>query len=127
MIRTLALASLAATALAGPAAAAPAAHQCFFANQLSSWTAAGDSTVNLRVGVNDFYQLQLLGPCPDLKWAESIGIKTRGGSDNICSGLDVELIVPSTVTHTVPQRCMATSLRKLSPDEAAALPRKQKP
>ncbi len=111
----------------GAGAASPAPKACFFAHELSSWREAGDKTVNLRVGVSDVYQLKLLAPCPDLPFAESIGVETSNGSSNICSGLDISLIVPSSVTHTVPQRCMATSLRRLTPEEAKALPAREKP
>ncbi len=127
---TAAIAAAVLGALAVQAASArPArpARACFFASQLSSWKEVGDRTVNLRVGVNDVYQLQLLSRCPDLRYAEAVGVETRGGSSQICSGLDVNLIVPSSVTHSIPQRCMATSLRKLSRDEAKALPRGEKP
>ncbi len=121
MLAALACATSPAAAASGPG------RQCFYASELSSWKEVGDRTVNLRVGVNDLYQLDLLGPCPDLPWAESIGIETRGASNQICSGLDVSLIVSGSVTHTVPQRCMATSLHKLSKAEADALPRSQRP
>ena len=127
-IATLCLAAASTALLSSPGRTAPApAQACFFADQLSSWKEAGDDVVNLRVGVGDIYQLKLLGSCPDLRYAEAIGIETRGGSRHICSGLDVTLVVPSSVTHTVPRRCMATSLRKLSPEEAKALPRGQRP
>ncbi len=120
--------ALSALAIAGsPALAADSPRACFFANQISSWKEAGDQTVNLRVGVSDFYQLRLLAPCPDLKWAEAIGLETHGGADTICSGLDVDVIIPGRVTHSAPQRCMATSLHKLTKDEVAALPKGQKP
>ena len=110
-----------------PAAAAPAGKACFFASQLSSWKEVGDRTVNLRVGVSDIYQLRLLAPCPDLPFAEAIGIETQAGSNSICSGLDVSLVLPRDVARSGPSRCMATSLRKLSPEEARALPPKEKP
>jgi len=133
-LATLCLATLCLAAAAalpagrGDATAATApARACFFAGELSNWTEGGDGVVNLRVGVNDVYQLTLLGRCPDLRDAEAIGIETVGGSRHICSGLDVSLIVPSSVTHTVPLRCMGASLRKLSPEEARALPRGQRP
>jgi hypothetical protein len=115
-----------AAALAGPPAAA-AGKECFFASQLSSWKEAGDKTVNLRVGVGDVYQLKLIAPCPDLPYAEAVGVETLGGSSTICSGLDVSLVLPHGVAQAGPQRCMATSLRKLSPEEVRALPRKEMP
>ena len=122
----IAAAALTSTAMAAPASS-HADRACFYSRNLSSWSSDGRDTVNLRANVHDFYQLKLLGPCPDLTFAETIGLQTRGGSDFICSGLDVTLIVPSGVTHTIPQRCMGSSLRKLTAEEAAALPPKQKP
>ena len=113
--------------LGATAAAAPVDKACFFASQLSSWKEVGDKTVNLRVGVSDLYQLRLLAPCPDLPYAEALGIETRGGANTICSGLDVTLVLPRDIARTGPQRCMATSLRKLTPEEARALPRKERP
>jgi hypothetical protein len=115
-------------AVPGAVFAQGAPRACFYAHEISSWREAGDRTVNLRIGVRDVYQLTLLNSCPDLPFAEAIGIETaRGASQHICTGLDVNIIVPSNVTHSVPQRCMATDLRKLSPEEAKALPPKQRP
>ncbi len=114
-----------AASAAGCKSPAPA-RSCFFSRQLSSFSAAGEKTLNLRVGVNDYYQLKLLGRCTELPWTQVIGLQTRGGSDFICSGLDVTVIVPRP-GGGAPERCMATSLRKLTPEEVKALPPKQKP
>jgi hypothetical protein len=128
-LRTLALAPLAAAlALAGTARAAPAHaaagdKSCFFSRNISGWRAADDQTVYLRVGVRDVYKLDLMTRCPDIDWNEKIGIKSRGSSW-ICSGLDAEIISPSTIG---PQRCPVQTLRKLTPQEVAALPKKDRP
>ena len=117
---------LALLALAGPAsAAAPseAERSCFYSRNISSFRPVDDKTVLLRVGVKDIYKLDLMGPCPDIDWSEQIGLVSRGSSW-ICSGLDAELVVPSRIG---PQHCAVTTLRKLSPAEAAALPRKARP
>jgi hypothetical protein len=114
-------------AVAAPAAAASNKDQgrsCFYARNVSSWAAAGRDRVNLRVSVNDYYQLQLLGTCPDVDWTQAIGLESRG-SDWICSGLDVTVIVPRTTIG--PQRCQATGLRKLTKAEVDALPKREKP
>lgn len=110
----------------GAASAPPGARSCFFARQLSNFTAVGEQTLNLRVNLHDYYQLKMLGRCTDLPWTEVIGLETRGGSDFVCSGLDVVVIVPrhGAGGH---DRCMATELRKLTPEEVKALPPKQKP
>ena len=114
-------------AAAQPADAKPAASKpvqaCFLARNVSSWAPVDRRTVNLRVNVRDYYQLTLLGECPDIDWNQSIGLQSRG-SDWICSGLDVTVI---SRTPIGPQRCQATGLRKLSAEEVAALPKKQRP
>lgn len=119
----------AALALAGCAgkpkatAAAPEARHCFDQSQVNGFRAVDRETVNLRVGVNDIYQIKLLGVCPDIKWTEGIALETRGSSQ-ICSGLDLTIHAPGP---TGPQECAAESIRKLSDAEAAALPAGTRP
>ncbi len=98
---------------------------CFYARNISSWAPAGRDTVYLRVHINDVYQLKLLGDCPNIDWVNGIGIEHRGSSW-ICTGLDAELLVRQ-VGGGPPLRCPVTSIRKLSKEEAAALPPKQHP
>ena len=98
---------------------------CFYSRNISSWAPAGRSTINIRVTLNDVYQLKLLGDCPNIDWVDSIGLKQRG-SNWICSGLDAEILAPQP--GGIPAiRCPVTSIRKLSKEEAAALPPKQHP
>lgn len=134
MIRTCIAAAIAVTALAGPApslAAAPetgaapakAARQCFFTRSITGFNAPNDRTVNLRVGVNDVYRLDLLGPCPDVTWNNQIAVVSRGSS-SICSGMDATVISKSNIGS---QRCAVRTVSKLTPAEVAALPRNEKP
>ena len=102
-----------------------AARACFYSRDVSSWAPVDRSTVNIRVSVNDIYQLKLLGDCPNIDWVEGIGLQHRG-SPWVCSGLDAELLVPQT-GGGVPLRCPVSSIRKLSKDEVKALPPKQHP
>ena len=120
-----ALLSPSASSAAGAVSTSPGTRSCFYARQLSNFAAAGEQTLNLRVGVRDYYQLKLLGRCTELPWAEMIGLETRGGSEFICSGLDVVVLVPRPGGGR--ERCMATDLRKLTPEEVKALPSKEKP
>ena len=125
-VAVLFLAAFAGAGASGqPAPAAPKkpAQACFYARNVSSWSAVDRHTINLRVNVRDYYQLKLLGDCGDIDFSQRIGLQSRG-SDWICSGLDVTVIAPSPIG---PQRCAATGLRKLTPEEVAALPPKQKP
>lgn len=117
---------LAATvALFGCATAAPpqesaaprGGQQCFLASQVNGFDAIDDQTVDVTVGVNNVYRLQIVGVCPDIDWTQRIGIRARGGSRWVCRGLDAELIVPSP---TGLQTCPVTAVRKLTDEELKA-------
>lgn len=123
-------AALAAVLVLGGCAAQPSRElaaqdnrKCFYADNVNGFTAVDDDTVNLRVGANDVYQLELLGPCPDVDWSLKIGIQSRGSSW-ICSGLDATLITPSAIG---PQRCPVRTITALTPAQIAALPAGQRP
>ncbi len=106
-----------------PAADKPA-RACFWTRSVNGFAAADDRIVYLRVGVRDVYELQMLGPCYDLDWANAIGIRNRSGSGRVCTGLDADIISPSL---SGPQRCPVRTVRKLTLTEAAALPKGSQP
>lgn len=132
-MRTLPLALAAAIlAFAGPAVAkspleeAPGgkpARQCFRTQQVNNFASSDNRIVNVRVGVRDVYQMEMMGRCPDVDWTTRIAIVSRGGS-YICSGLDAEIIAPSPIG---PQRCAVSKVRKLTPEEIKALPGRARP
>ena len=105
------LASLAmATSLAGAASAQPAssrppehANACFWARNADSFAPVDDTTVNLRTGVRQIYQLKLFAPCTDLDFSERIALRSRGASDFICEGRanDLELYTGSAAAAAV--------------------------
>lgn len=97
--------------------------QCFWTRQANGFAAQDDRTVNVRVSVRDVYQFQLMGSCPDIDWSQRIALVSRSG-DSICSGLDAEIITRSPIG---PMRCPVSHIRKLTPEEIAALPRKARP
>jgi hypothetical protein len=105
-----------------PTGAKPA-RQCFWTDQVTNFASSDDRIVNLRVGVKDIYQLEMFGRCNDVDWTQKIAVVSRGGS-NICSGLDAEIIAPSTLG---PMRCPVRSVRKLTAEEAKALPKRARP
>lgn len=126
---TRVLAALAAVLMGAAATPAVSAdkpgqpRQCFWNHQVNSFAAQGDRTVNLRVGVKDYYQLELFAPCPVVEWTQKIALISRGTS-TICSGLDAEVVTPTPIG---PQKCMVRNVRKLTPAEVAALPKGAKP
>jgi hypothetical protein len=121
LIAAIAIAAL--FPLAAQAKSAPKERDCFHASNVSGFRAPDDKTVYVRVGVRDIYQMEMLGACPQIDWAEKIGIRTRG-SEWICSGMDADLISPSSIG---PHRCAVRTLKKLTPKEAKALPPKSRP
>lgn len=124
MIHRIATAALAAASLAACTASSEparqampgtAARQCFFLSQVSGYTQVKGSDDRIRVstGPRDRYEFEVFGPCPHLRDAESMGFDQAGGG-TICSGLDVDLIVPTPIG---PQRCPVRMIRKLEPGE----------
>jgi hypothetical protein len=117
-----AAALLTTTATVASAADKPAPRECFWTRQADGFAAQDDHTVNVRVSVRDVYQFKLLGSCPDIDWNQRIALVSHGS--NICSGMDAEIVTHSPIG---PQRCAVSDMRKLTPEEIAALPRKARP
>jgi hypothetical protein len=88
---------------------------CFFLSQVSGYTYAGDNKINVSVGPGRTYEFETLGYCPDLDDAETLAFDPTGPG-TICRGIDVDLIVPSTIG---PRRCAVSMIRRL-PREAPA-------
>lgn len=127
----LALPLAAALVTASPAAAkspdeggkpAPA-RQCFWNREVTNFASSDDRIVNVRVGVKDVYRFEMFGRCGEVDWSQSIALVSRGGGF-ICSGMDAEIVTPTTLG---PQRCPVRNIRKLTPDEIKALPKRARP
>ena len=90
--------------------------QCFFLSQVDGYTRVKGSHDRIRVttGPRDTYEFQVFAPCPYLGDAEHMGFDQAGGG-TICSGLDVDLIVPTPAGP--PERCPVRMIRKLAPAE----------
>jgi hypothetical protein len=112
------------SAQAAPDSAPKPKRACFYSEDVRNWRQVDDKTVNILVGGKQVFQLSLFGNCPDLRSATAIGVKTRSGGGFVCDGLDIDLITPSPVG---PRTCPVTGMRKLTPEEVAALPKDQQP
>ena len=93
------------------------ARQCFLASQVNGFHSLDREHVYVTLGANRVFELGLTGTCADIDWSQRIAIRSTGGTDWVCSGLDAELVVPSPIG---PQRCAVTSVRRLSDEEARA-------
>jgi hypothetical protein len=96
--------------------------ECFSARSVNGFNPVGRDAIDIRVGANRRYRLELVGYCPDVDWSWRIALRTRGGSSWICQGMDAELIIPSP---TGPQRCLVSSVRRLTPEEVEAARRRR--
>lgn len=123
-----ALVTLAATAAAAAPTdkpGDPAKHnQCFWTRMADGFAAADEHTLNVRVGVRDVYQFEMFGPCLGMDWDQHIALVSRPGG-TICTGMDAEVI--SQAPGFGRQRCAVRSVKKLTPEEIAALPKRAKP
>jgi hypothetical protein len=117
---------LAALGLSALPAAASSDHPCFFVNQWESWKADGPNVIYLRVNLSDIYRLDLSAGSPQLTWQGVYHlVSTVRGSSSICGPLDLQLAVSDG--HGFYQPLIVHSMRKLTPEQVAALPRKDLP
>ena len=128
-------AALAALSAAGSAPAqspAPAdklvepakANQCFWTRFADGFAAPDEHTLYVRVGVRDVYQFEMFIPCQGMDWDQRIALVSRAGS-TICTGMDAEVITHETGIGR--QRCVVRSVKKLTKEEIAALPKRSRP
>jgi Family of unknown function (DUF6491) len=129
LVSALALASLTGIAASQPAASPPPAQNqrsCFYVNEFDSWRAQDANTVYIRTNTNRYYRLDMSNACPALLWPEAHLIMNVRGPDTICSAIDWDLKV-SQGFHDIPTPCIVKTMTPLTPDEAAAIPKKFKP
>ncbi len=98
---------------------ASVAPQCFWNSQVTGFSDAGPNRAIVNIGSRDSWELEMSPGCPDVDYAQRIGIVSRGGS-RICSGANVELVVPDA-SGSSSRRCLVRNIRKLSANEAAAV------
>jgi hypothetical protein len=121
-------AALVAGATTGSAIAADktgkTAHACFRADDVRSWKFLDhQQRINLSTNRRDVFTAEVIGICPSADFSLTLGIKSRTTSF-ICEGDDAGLFVSNLGGA---ERCHMQKIRKLLPDEVAALPKDAKP
>lgn len=111
---------------AQPATSVPHRDQCFFVTQFENWRAPDRRTINIRVGGNHYYRLDLGYECFPLQSPGARLITTFRGSNTVCSPLDWDLRVSAGI-GSPSEPCIVKTMTELSPAEVAALPPKAKP
>ena len=126
MRRPLAIALLlGAFAFGAAAQAQPNTQNCFRMSQLQSTRADGQQTIYARVGVSDFYRIDLAFKCTSLPYpSNGLVLEPAGGKDLICTPLDLDL---KANDHGALESCPIKSITRLTPEEAAAIPKRSKP
>ncbi|MGC1305422.1 MAG: DUF6491 family protein [Caulobacteraceae bacterium] len=121
----------AAACMAAPAASAsdpPGANQCFYVNQIRGNSALDQRTVLFRVNVKDVYRLDFAQTCPALSYPNpKLIITPFGGIGLVCHAIDLDVKVGEQSPGSFPMACITKSLRKLTPAEVAAIPKKKLP
>ena len=127
----LLLATIGAIAFAAAAASAAESPKdpgknCFLSNSWQGWSAPGDGdALYLRVGLHDIYRVDLTPGTHARKYGDRFLVNRVRGSNWICSPLDLDLTLSDQQGFREP--LIARSLRKLTPAEIAAIPRKDLP
>jgi hypothetical protein len=128
--RTL-LAAAAALGLAGPAFAATPAkspdstQNCFQARDWQDWRAPNDKTILVRVNQHDVWRLDLSGGSNMLTDQTNHLITNFQQSDWICHAIDLNNMKVSDGHVTEP--LFVKSITKLTPEQVAAIPEKDRP
>jgi len=132
LMAAAALAALSVVALtstmpqAAKAADKPGAQQCFNTRMLNGFNAPNDHTLYIRVGVNDVYRLDLGAGCTDIAFKQDIGLRSVPPGDSfICNPLQTEIVYGGA--GGIPERCQVDAMHKLTPDEYAALAKRDRP
>ena len=119
----LAVASL----VAPPVAQAQPGHdpgrQCFYTSSINGYSAPNDRTILIRVG-RDLYRAGLMSDCPGLAFRHTLVLKTATGAGSVCGAIDLDI---GFTDHGISEKCPVSDLRRLSPAEVAAIPKKDLP
>ena len=125
-----ALAALSLGACVTPAPSAPgmmaASADCFSSTQWNGWSSPADDVIYLRVRNNDFYRVDLLpGSGRNLESGGRFIISEAHGSGRICTANDLDLAMADSLGFRTP--LFPRTLRRLTPEEVAALPPGDRP
>jgi len=128
---TTALLAASAPALAANApddakgAAAKPARACFYLSDWDGWSAPDRDTLYLKVRNRDVYQVELSHGTSQLTSPGVHLVSVVRGIDQVCHPMDLDLRVSDGFGFAMP--IMAKSITKLSAEQVAAIPKKDRP
>lgn len=118
-------AALAHQATAEPTKPAKPPRQCFYLSDWRGWTAPDKNTLYMKVRGRDVYRVDLAYGSNQLTWPGSHLVSVVRGPDSVCHPLDLDLRVSDGFGFAMLIR--AKAITKLTPEEIAALPKKDRP
>jgi hypothetical protein len=101
---------------------------CFNADQVQNFRAGRMGQLYVRALGGDVYELESSGGCTSLDFAQRLAILPDGAGlagGRVCTLDSVRLAVPGTSSST--EVCRARVMRRLTEEEVAALPSRQRP
>ena len=102
-----------------------ASGDCFSSTQWRGWSSPTPDVIYLRVRTNDIYRLDLLPGGSPIDTGGQFIISEVRGSNRICSANDLQLWIADSVGFRTP--LFPRAIRKLTPEEVAALPPDHRP
>ena len=109
-------------------AQAPAAKPrppCFSLSDWRGWSSPSRDVLYMKVRHKDVYRLDLTRGSNQLGSAGTHIVSVVRGSDRICNPIDLDLRVSDGFGFAMPIR--AKTITKLTPEEIAAIPKKDRP
>jgi hypothetical protein len=104
----------------------PTERACFASSNWSGWSAVDDGdALYLRVSNNDIYRVELTPGSHVRERAGQFLVSEVRGSNYICSALDLDLKLADQFGFRRP--LFPQSLRRLTAEEVAAIPREDRP
>ena len=100
---------------------------CFAVSQVTNFRAGESLTLYLRAGRTGVFELQTVGWCRDLDWANALAITSEfGGGSRLCTGDPVQIVYAGG--GAMPNGpCRARVTRQLTAAEIEALPGSSRP
>ncbi len=101
---------------------ARAERPCFSLSDWHGWSSPSRDILYMKVRNKDVYRLDLAYGSSQLNWPGSHIVSVVRGSDRVCAPIDLDLRVSDGFGIGIPIR--AKTITKLTPEEIAAIPKK---
>lgn len=99
---------------------------CFLANDWDGWKSPNPNVIYVRVGVSRIYELDLSAGSNQLQEPDMHLVSKIRGSDWICDPLDLQLQLADN-HGAFEEPLFVKSITRLTPDQIAAIPKKDLP